>query len=410
MIKRIKLTHLEDDKTVLKNPHKGWYWHYDNVIKYSICRDKINENETYKDFPGLNHLCLRIGWSDVAIAPNVFDWSQIDQIMERWGKLGYTFSFRVCSNFDLFLKELARKFDGNPLVEYIELGSDGCGGEGDTFYGNKKSFSLDVLKQHCILYAKYFMNTKIIVSHDFITQLYGRPKEEVDELRDFCYSLGFGMRDDSVLVGSWDSKDGHYVGHTEFYDLFYDNAPSNIDLVHYNREQARAGLRAIEAARRYRITNMGFYGSLQNWFDENYYVTQYLANRLGYWYFVSEVSHNDIAVAGAPSMLELVWENRGFARCYHRFNMQIKYTALDTGEEFIYDQPDFDNRILKENEKCAVRYFSNLDRAMKSGAYSIGIRLHESGTPIMLGLKEQCRDNDGFYHISEITVKGEIKR
>ena len=60
-------------KTVLKNPHKGWYWHYfDNGVRRPLYRDKLPEGETYESFPGLNHLYLRIDWYDVQPAPRCF--------------------------------------------------------------------------------------------------------------------------------------------------------------------------------------------------------------------------------------------------------------------------------------------------------------------------------------------------
>ena len=98
MIKKHSLKNTEDDKRVLKNPHKGWYWHYfDNGFKRP--RTAINTRRgNLRKLPGLNHLYLRIDWADVQPGTRVFDWSEIDSVMEKWGALGYTFSFRVCCN------------------------------------------------------------------------------------------------------------------------------------------------------------------------------------------------------------------------------------------------------------------------------------------------------------------------
>lgn len=448
MIKKHSLKNTEDDKRVLKNPHKGWYWHYfDNGFKRPMYRDKTPEGETYEGFPGLNHLYLRIDWADVQPAPGVFDWSEIDSVMEKWGALGYTFSFRVCCNeswavqrfaapewlygmgcgggfygdgcwepdygdplflkyLDLFLKGFAEKYDGCLEVEYIDIGSYGCWGEGHTYRGSKKCFGLDVLKKHCILHARHFKKTKIIVNDDFITQLYGRPEEEKAQLRDFCYSLGFGIRDDSVLVGSWDYKDYCNVEHTELYDMFYDNAPSNIELAHYHHytaEQAKSGLRIIDGARRCNVTYMGFHGYPEEWLADNYYVTEYLANRLGYWFFVPSVSHSDTAYTGAPSLIELEIENGGFAKCYNNFDIQIKY--FNNQNNFIFNVSDFDITEIEPGESRIVRHFCRLPSHMPTGKYKIGVRLIEGKTPVELGIKEKYRGADGFYTISEITVR-----
>ncbi len=462
MRKNISLDHLIDDKTVLNNPHKGWYWHYyDNGFKRPIYRDKTSENETYANFPGLNHLYLRIDWADVQPEPDVFDWNEIDTVIDKWSKLGYHFTFRVCCNetwpiqcfaapkwlydmgcnggfyqrgengaekvadcegcwepdysdpmflkyLDLFLKGFAEKFDGNPLIEYIDVGSYGCWGEGHTYYGSKKCFGLKTLKTHAALHAKHFKNTKIIVNDDFLKQLYGRPDEESRELIDYCYSLGFGIRDDSVLVGAWDYKEYHNVEHPDLYKKFSKHTPADIELAHYHhytQEQAKGGLRAIEAARGCNVTFMGFHGYPDEWLNENYYVTEYLANRLGYWYLVNRVMHNDTAIADAPSMLELEWENAGFARCYTKYTLYVKYTNTDTGEKFVYEHNDFDNRLIMPQSKMTVRIFSKLVPEMKPGKYNISILLAEGKTPIKLGFKECCCESDGYYKISDIILE-----
>ena len=40
------LTKYRDDRTVLRNPHKGWYWHYyDNGFGRDTYRDRWQEGE-----------------------------------------------------------------------------------------------------------------------------------------------------------------------------------------------------------------------------------------------------------------------------------------------------------------------------------------------------------------------------
>ena len=100
MIIKKNLDSVADDKRVLKNPHKGWYWHFvDNGMRNGLFRDKTPDGETYKTFPGLNHLYLRLDWADIQPdSPDEFNWNEVDEIMDKWGKLGYKFSFRICCN------------------------------------------------------------------------------------------------------------------------------------------------------------------------------------------------------------------------------------------------------------------------------------------------------------------------
>ena len=94
----IDLRALSDDKTVLSNPHKGWFWHYiDNGMARGAYRDDIDINDELHDFPGLNHLYLRFDWGDVEREKGVYDFSYLDETMALWGARGYTFSLRVCT-------------------------------------------------------------------------------------------------------------------------------------------------------------------------------------------------------------------------------------------------------------------------------------------------------------------------
>ena len=102
----VDLRLLVDDKTVLKNPHKGWFWHFiDNGYGRPFYRDGY-EDDPVLDFPGLNHLYLRFDWGDVEKEEGVYDFSYLDEIMEKWGAYGYTFALRVVT------------YEGDPNLNY----------------------------------------------------------------------------------------------------------------------------------------------------------------------------------------------------------------------------------------------------------------------------------------------------
>lgn len=42
-------------------------------------------------------LYLRVDWSDIEKESGVYDWSSINDIMNRYGALGFKFSFRFCT-------------------------------------------------------------------------------------------------------------------------------------------------------------------------------------------------------------------------------------------------------------------------------------------------------------------------
>jgi hypothetical protein len=68
------LTPFQDAERALENPHKGWYHHYpDNHInKYEIARDA-----DLLEFPGMDHLYLRLAWAYLEPREGQFDWAVI---------------------------------------------------------------------------------------------------------------------------------------------------------------------------------------------------------------------------------------------------------------------------------------------------------------------------------------------
>lgn len=85
--------YLQDEMTVLKNPHKGWYWHFiDNGMSRCVTRKGVTsyayrageDDYDIDAFPGMHHLYLRIDWSDIEKEEGIFDWSEIDSIFEKY--------------------------------------------------------------------------------------------------------------------------------------------------------------------------------------------------------------------------------------------------------------------------------------------------------------------------------------
>ena len=219
----INLEPWQDDKTVLKNPHKGWYWHFiDNGFGRGAYRQNIAPGDYMEDFPGLNHLYLRFDWGDIEKEEGVYDWSYIDQIMEEWGAKGYRFSMRICTyegdrepesiryatpkwvydagasrlelpngciapdygdpvyleKLENFMCEYGRKFNNDPRVEFVDIGTFGTWGEGHTVWGSEKMYPKEVICKHILLHAKYFPDKFILMNDDMVGHRASCPEEE----------------------------------------------------------------------------------------------------------------------------------------------------------------------------------------------------------------------------------------
>jgi hypothetical protein len=88
----IDLTPHWDTIRVLENPHKGWYHH---LLDNGISKYPITDDSLFSAFPGMDHLYLRLAWSYLEPEEGVFDWSHIDEVVEKYVPLGYGISFRI---------------------------------------------------------------------------------------------------------------------------------------------------------------------------------------------------------------------------------------------------------------------------------------------------------------------------
>ena len=76
----------------LENPHKGWYHHFpdNHPDKYRIANDR-----DLLDFPGMDHLYIRLAWSYLEPREGEFRWEVIDQLIDKWVANGMGISFRI---------------------------------------------------------------------------------------------------------------------------------------------------------------------------------------------------------------------------------------------------------------------------------------------------------------------------
>jgi len=81
-----------DDRIALENPHKGWYHHFpdNHVNKYLIGKDA-----DLLEFPGMDHLYIRLAWAYLEPQEGRFDWPVIDRLIDKWIGHGLGISFRI---------------------------------------------------------------------------------------------------------------------------------------------------------------------------------------------------------------------------------------------------------------------------------------------------------------------------
>jgi hypothetical protein len=398
-----------------------------------------------------------VDWSDIELQKDMYDWSYVDAIMDEWGEKGYRFAFRVCcyegdpalpyatpqwlrkmgcggadisfrgtrdtawepdygdplflERLEAFVQQYAEKFDGHPAAEYVDWGSYGTWGEGHTWMGSQRTWPVSVLKRHVDIHAQHFRKTPVLMNDDIISVRKEGSDEEKWDLMNYCRTRGLGIRDDSVCVAgvaaasSYDSLRAPWL-----FDLFWEQAPVDIECEHFQNirpEVMKDGFPFLAAVERTHATYAGFHGYPRQWLEGHRYLTEYVANRLGYWYFLEGLDLPPESVANAPVCMDLYWRNAGFARAYRRFSLRLRLENASTGQVYDLELLEIDNRRWVPGELCRERVKVALPE-MPAGAYKVKIRMYEpSGaeeTVIHLAVREECLDADGYVELGILRV------
>jgi hypothetical protein len=270
-----------NDKIALENPHKGWYHHYfDNHIeRYLPAKDS-----DLIDFPGMDHLYLRLSWAYLEPKEGQFNWAVIDKVIDKWTAKGFKIAFRIScretgtdrieqryatpkwvieagakgghwykgkqtgsdgpwesayddpvyiEKLDKFLRAFAARYDGKPWLRYVDIGSIGDWGEGHTSSGSRTRYGYEQRKVHVDLHCKYFTKTQLVVTDDFVYTIEDLADRE--RMHRYVLSKGITYRDDSILVNYYIGAypDTFTVRSPQWFADVWRDKPTVLELEHY---------------------------------------------------------------------------------------------------------------------------------------------------------------------------------
>lgn len=445
-----------DSEKVCENPYKGWELHYfDNSLdKYGI---RLQSSDFLMDFPGLKVVYLRLAWSFLEPEEGQLNWTIIDTVIKPWTEKGYDISFRIScketneltyatpewvkkagakgkmvsrgenkqwapdygdsiflEKLENFHKAFAQRYDSKPWIAYVDIGSIGEWGEGHTAYSGWYDVPVDVVKKHIDIFKKYYKNSTLIISDDFIAH---RQKDDGtdDEILEYILKNGIGFRDDSFGV-QWNINRGFgysTITNPELFDLVWDKIPVVLESDHYGsitKSQMSDYEKRFELAiRETHATYISFHHWPREWLQKNQELAKKLANICGYWYFPKYATLPDtLRKSSGKNYLKMTWENHGVAPAYHKYFPKIKLTNKSSGESFYLDLTESDNQNWMPERIKGEQYNLNLPKQITPYIYDISIGLFdvspEEEISIELALNNQRRDLQGFYKIGEIFI------
>ncbi len=471
--REIDMTPHWDTEIPLENPDKGWYHHYpDNHLtaRYPIAKDS-----DLVDFPGMDHLYMRLAWAYLEPQEGRFDWPVIDRTIRKWTSKGLGIAFRIScretgtdrieqqyatprwvmeagakgghylkgertgpdgpwepvfddpvflEKLENFLRAFGNRYDSKPWLRYVDIGSIGDWGEGHTWSGSRLDYGYEQRKIHIDLYRKYFPNTQLVITDDFV---YGvQDPQERKRIHQYVAKNQITYRDDSILVNGYlrDHSDKFTVRSPEFFADTWLQGPIVFELEHYSAVKTQgnwlakpgSSLAKYGGGRKgpdffrgalglLHATYIGYHGYAHEWLADNPELTVELLNRCGYWYFLHSLQVPEQWKVGASQTITVEWENRGVAPAYIPYDLILRLQ----GPETIDLELESGNLIWipgSQTKTYSKNYRIDISKTLRPGKYEFKLKLYskERDRDVFLALDRQLLDEDNFYRIGTVTV------
>jgi hypothetical protein len=351
--------HPSDHGQALVNPGMGWvlYFYSDFTSNYG---SRLDAADTVDDFPGVSTVYFRVPWSMLEPEEGTFNWPLFDTPAQRWIARGKRVAFRVtCSEsmvryatpewvqtagakghsfllgtgrredgplwdpdfadpvflakLENFLKAMAARYDGNPNVAFIDVGSFGLWGEGHTHASSQvpPNEAREIVRTHIDLHRRIFPRTQLAISDDIAG--HDKPGTRFPET-DYALANDVALRDDSILI--WPPPRHWY--HAEMAQAFWPKLPVILEHDHMGESQIRKawdGERLLEAVEAYHASYLSIHWWPRELLEANRDAVDKINRRLGYRIQPREVTWPREVAIGTPFTVKWTWANAGVAPC-----------------------------------------------------------------------------------------------
>jgi hypothetical protein len=412
-----------DNGVILRNPKMGnIIYYYANSVKYYKADIDTYEDEYLNSMRWASVMYFRLPWSFFEAEDGKYDWSIIDDAINRYKKYGFRFAIRVTtseidkvipfatprwvyergakynrftatypgrfdengSNYepvfgdriflfylDRFLKNFSEKYDGHNLIDFIDIGSLGVYGEGHTVSSTQIGYDSSVLLHHIDMHIKYFKKTKLMANHNYADHdpKNGRNMAVMNIIAD--YNIGF--RDDSILMGR---------GTRAFYDqkigrLFSKNNPVALEMGEYStrvKSEMWNEQKIIDAIKSYRASYFGIYWYPRKFYEKEGALVNLICKTIGYRLIVKSVSVCRSRDVITHTAFIFVIKNVGVAPIYENLKLKI-YSGTGDANNIVGESEIFAIDILPEKDfsikiECKISYLCINDSILMFGIFN----------------------------------------
>jgi hypothetical protein len=246
---------------------------------------------------------------------------------------------------DEFLTVMARRYDGNPNVAFIDIGSFGMWGEGHTGRSSRLSEpqTKTAVLRHTELYLRQFKQTLLVLNDDMVVS---RQPDGHYAAVDYALAHGVTLRDDSIMVrpppNAW-----HNAAMAQD---FWPTLPVILETGHYGTTKERnawSGELLLKSVEDYHASYMSVHWWPRELLNENREAIDRVNLRLGYRLQPREMSWPRQVSISTPFTVETKWANAGVAPCYEGGFWALTLKDDNGGIVSVNVNEGFDVRQLK---------------------------------------------------------------
>ncbi len=366
-------------------------------------------------------------WCDLNPAEGVYNWDEIDRMLEACEQHGLTYGIRIMPYSSYlsedyvpqwiynkgaaknkaplrddpsletefpkwddpvylqahkdFTKALAEKYDGDPRVEFIDIRPFGDYGEWHNSFavGDEKFMpSLDIQKDMLDYYAEVFDDTTIVL-----------PSNARGEIYQYALSIGIAKRDDGLISipnAEWSLRPAYkanlpvlgenYQTYTWMKETVRENEYSYVNWTpEHFREIIEISHMSIYALDQDSNCSYKFYKEQKEVIDE-------MCNRLGYNFTVTSAKRND-------NQLLVTIKNTGLAPAFFNINLCAEITDKDGNKLASFGEPIRieEGSFHDEEEKT---FLFEYDGTLPENAI-ICLAMYDSDNPLVKGKEPTIR-------------------
>lgn len=447
----VLIKNFSDNQKALVNPYMGLFSYYlDNgTTSYDV---HYSNDDYFTDIEGLSNIYIRVPWSVVEPEKDYYDFSIVDGLIQKFEKVGKQVSLRFTTSetgyvyatpkwvfddgakaywwdngnlsmpyyndpiflkhLDNFLGELAKRYDGNPNIAYIDIGTIGLWGEGHTGNSQYPLTQQEVLSQ-MELYQKHFKKTAVVILDDLG---FGFNNRFTEQIKGDIVKMGFGLRNDGFA-----GIDGNmrFIRDEDIAlaDGIWQQAPIIMEPEHYS-EMIRVdnwgdGMGLVEWIDKVHGTYLGLHGYVKQFYYENPQFAHAANMRLGYRILPEQVKLQTEVRAHEKLSMKVEWKNVAAAPCYNG-----AYPALTLKDEngnivSVMVDSNFNIKDLPVASPGAAKAVTQealfrMHDVLPGGTYKAYLSLGSlDGTPEIKMPIDAQNDGDDRYYLGDIKVKGD---